>query len=95
MDETPRHNKNRAPHPVIRASEIGTYVYCRRAWWLKRVAGFEPQGRAEILAGGIEAHAQHGRTVRRSQWQRRVALICLLLGFLLLALAGVSLFFIH
>lgn len=95
MDETPRRSKSRSPRPVIRASEIGTYVYCRRAWWLKRVAGFEPQDRAEILAGGIEAHVRHGRTVRHSQWQRRFALVCLLLGLLLLALAGVSLFLIH
>ena len=31
--------------PIIRASEMGEYVYCARAWWLRRVASLEPAGR--------------------------------------------------
>ena len=75
------------PRPVIRASEIGTYVYCRRAWWLKQVAGFDQQGRDRTLAAGTEAHARHGRQVNRSLWQRRLAFRFFLAASLLLALA--------
>lgn len=83
-------SKARAKKPIIRASEVGAYVYCRRAWWLKRVAGFEPQGKAATFAQGIEAHASHGRLVRRSGWQRKAALVLLAVGIIVLALAILS-----
>ncbi|MBN9386836.1 MAG: hypothetical protein J0I20_02195 [Chloroflexi bacterium] len=83
-------SKARAKKPVIRASEIGSYVYCRRAWWLKRTAGFEPAGKEEIFARGIAAHAGHGRLVRRTSWQRRAALVLLALGVVLLLFAAFS-----
>jgi CRISPR/Cas system-associated exonuclease Cas4 (RecB family) len=47
--------------PVIRASEIGSYLYCRRAWWYRK-HGVESENQAE-LAGGTELHLQHGRKV--------------------------------
>ena len=73
-------------HRYIRASEIGTYVYCRRAWWLKQIAGFEPQDKATVWAAGEAAHLQHGQQVRRSHSQRRAARVLLLCGLLLLAI---------
>ena len=47
--------------PVIRASEIGSYLYCRRAWWYRK-QGVESENQAE-LAAGTELHLQHGRKV--------------------------------
>jgi hypothetical protein len=54
---------------VIRASEIGQYVFCRRAWWLYRVRGYRSSNQS-ALAAGVEYHARHGRAVAASQrWQ--------------------------
>jgi len=64
---------------IIRASEVGQYVYCARAWWLQHVQGYQPQDR-RALEAGLERHREHGRLVagyRRLQ----------LLGYLLLVLA--------
>ncbi len=70
---------------VIRASEVGEYVYCARSWWLRRVEGLEPEGQ-ERRDHGTALHWQHGRAVLGSQ--------LLLLCGLALLVAGVVLFFI-
>ena len=56
----------------IRASEITTYLYCRRAWWLERVAGHAGQHVRE-LADGTAYHARHTRLVQRASWLQRLA----------------------
>jgi CRISPR/Cas system-associated exonuclease Cas4 (RecB family) len=68
--------------PTIRASEIGEYVYCARAWWLRRVAGLEPEGR-ERREYGATRHHRHARSVALS---RLLAIIAALMGALALAL---------
>lgn len=46
---------------VLRASEIGEYVYCRRAWWF---AGQGlPSDNKQAQAAGIRWHQRHGRRV--------------------------------
>jgi hypothetical protein len=68
---------------TIRASEIGTYLYCQRAWRYQQ-EGFESENRAE-LAGGSELHYRHGRTVMVSGCLRTLAYALLLLALALLA----------
>ncbi len=79
---------------VIRASEIGEYLYCHRAWWLGRVQGIENANRAQLEAG-VERHRAHGWLVRRAAALRRLALalglLALLLALLLLAVFLLSL----
>lgn len=75
---------------IIRASEIGEYVYCARAWWLRRVQGVAPRNVA-ALRSGQQAHDRHGRAVATAQAQRRLALLLAALALLLLAATVASL----
>jgi len=49
---------------TVRASEIGSFMYCQRAWWYQR-QGFEPINRSELGAGSEfhNAHASRARSV--------------------------------
>jgi CRISPR/Cas system-associated exonuclease Cas4 (RecB family) len=67
---------------TIRASEIGTYLYCRRAWWYRK-QGVESDNQAE-LASGTALHRQHGRVVLAAGLARTVGLLLLLLALILL-----------
>lgn len=68
-------------HP-IRASEIGSYIYCARAWWYRR-QGWEAEDKAELTAG-TELHRAHGRSVMAAGLTRTLALILLLAALALL-----------
>lgn len=74
---------------IIRASEIGEYTYCARAWWLRRVQGVQPANEA-ALRSGQQAHDRHGRGVAQVHLQRRLAWLLAALG-MLLALAALAL----
>ena len=67
---------------LIRASEIGEYVYCQRAWWLGWV-----QGRASLnvreMEAGTGAHLRHGRGVAAAGCLQRAA-------YALFALAAIT-----
>jgi hypothetical protein len=73
--------------PVIKASEIGSYLYCRRAWWYHR-QGLESENQAE-LAGGTELHRQHGRRVMAAGLLRLAGYLVLLIAIALLV-AGLA-----
>ena len=75
---------------VIRASELGEYVYCARAWWLRRVQGV-PSHSVAALRSGQQAHQRHGRAVASYQMQRRLALLTAALAGLILLAAAASL----
>jgi hypothetical protein len=67
---------------IIRSSDIGTYLYCHRAWWYKK-QGVESANQAE-LAAGTELHVRHGRQVLASTLTRTVGLILLMLALIML-----------
>jgi CRISPR/Cas system-associated exonuclease Cas4 (RecB family) len=70
---------------LIKASEIGEYVYCAHAWWLRRVAGWEPDN-AERLEHGRALHQRHGQAEQRSRWLLTFGVVLILgaLGLLVL-----------
>lgn len=65
---------------IIRASEIGTYQFCNRAWWYQ-LQGYEPENKVE-LAGGSEIHKKHSRVVAASNCLQVVAYAALMLAIL-------------
>jgi CRISPR/Cas system-associated exonuclease Cas4 (RecB family) len=67
----------------LRASEIGSYLYCRRAWWY-RLQGFESSNQAE-MAFGTALHQQHGRKVMMAGFYRTLATILIIVALVLLA----------
>lgn len=70
----------------IRASEIGTYLYCQRAWWFQ-LHGHTSDNQADLVVGH-ELHDRHGRTVIATGCIRALAY-----AFLLLAVVLVTIYF--
>jgi hypothetical protein len=70
----------------IRASEIGSYLYCHRAWWY-RLNGQESVNQAE-MAAGTDLHRQHGRKVLAAGFLRTLAFILLLVACVMLTAFG-------
>ena len=78
---------------IIRASEVGQYAFCARAWWYGRVKGYRSSNVAAMRRGS-EQHRAHGRTVEGYHLMRRlavgllVAAAVLLLAWLILSLGS-------
>ncbi|HEX4951283.1 MAG TPA: hypothetical protein VFZ34_31790 [Blastocatellia bacterium] len=74
---------------IITASEVGEFMFCAKAWQLKR-EGIEPD--SPLLAEGVAFHRQHGqqlsvaRKLQLAGWAL-VGLALLLLVILLLRLS--------
>ncbi|MEW6402879.1 MAG: hypothetical protein AB1649_13850 [Chloroflexota bacterium] len=68
--------------PVTRASDIGNYLYCRRAWWYRK-KGVESENKLE-LAAGTELHHRHGRQVLASSITRLIGMILFIAAVILL-----------
>ncbi len=68
---------------VIRANEIVSYIYCRRAWWMHQEENHLP-GNIARFAAGTEYHRDHHRQVSRS---KRIGKMALLLLFTAISLA--------
>ncbi len=66
---------------IIRASEVGRYVYCNRAWWYMR-QGIEPSNLAEMAAGS-RYHHLHGLRVRAARIMAILAVTLLVIGVVL------------
>lgn len=71
----------------VSASEAASYVFCAKAWHLEHVIGATPSvAGIERRAVGVEAHAEHGASIR-SAHRLNAWLIRGLVTVLVLALA--------
>jgi CRISPR/Cas system-associated exonuclease Cas4 (RecB family) len=69
---------------VVRASELNSYEYCHRSWWLRMVAGVAPPPEAAArLEAGTRRHAAHGRGLWLAGVLRRAGWVLLALALLL------------
>ncbi len=69
---------------TIRASEIGTYLYCKRAWWYQQ-QGVESSNQ-ESMAAGTSYHRTHGKLVVKGVLYRLGAWLMLVSGVVVLAI---------
>lgn len=76
-------SRSDAARDWVRASEVGQYSFCARAWWYQHVRGIAPDDERP-LRHGEAAHRQHGVRVQAAELSRWAAL--LLLGLALVAL---------
>ena len=74
----------------IRASEISSFLYCKRAWWYQRKGVVSTN--VEDLAEGTQMHQQHGRAVLAAGLVRTFAYGVLLIALLLFAVYATNLF---
>lgn len=76
--------RHRHDSRFIKASEVGTFVFCNRAWQFERQGA--PSSRQPERAGGTAYHARHGERVSSAQLTGSVARGFLLLGIVLFLL---------
>lgn len=68
---------------LVRASEIGQWAYCQRAWWLAHVQR-APHEEPQVLARGVEAHTAHGAGVRRARLRQRAGVVLMMIALCML-----------
>jgi hypothetical protein len=73
---------------TIKASELGAYIFCQRAWMYQR-RGEVPEN-WESLVAGTEMHYRHGRAVLSTGLLRVAAYLLVLLSLALAAIALIS-----
>lgn len=75
------------PGPLIRASDIGQYLFCQRAWWLARIHQVPSTNLAD-MAAGTAAHAHHAQQMKSTQRLQSIGLmlivVAVVLGLILL-----------
>ncbi len=60
----------------VRASEIAEYMYCNRAWYLRRIHGVK-SANVQRLEDGRFHHKKHGRSLQNAIWLQRFAYLLL------------------
>jgi CRISPR/Cas system-associated exonuclease Cas4 (RecB family) len=67
---------------ILRASEIGTYLFCKRAWWYQRLG--HPSDNMTELTEGSKIHYRHGQRILVSGILRLTSWILLLIAVVII-----------
>ena len=70
---------------LVRASDLGAWAFCQRAWWLHQVKGAQ-HADPSVLAQGSAAHKAHGRQVQGARRLSRAGMILVTAGLAAVAL---------
>jgi CRISPR/Cas system-associated exonuclease Cas4 (RecB family) len=70
---------------TIRASEVNSYLYCKRSWWYQKRG--EPSENTAGLDAGTSYHHQHGRQVARATILRVLGWLILMAALVLTVVA--------
>ncbi|MEW6567344.1 MAG: hypothetical protein AB1449_04085 [Chloroflexota bacterium] len=73
------------PPRIIRASEIGQFAFCQRAWWYAQQG--EPSLNMEWMDAGSQVHRQYSRRVGSVGCLRRAGYALVLAAAVLAAVA--------
>lgn len=68
----------------LRASEIGSFLFCKRAWWYAS-QGIPSENQAEMASGSL-LHRQHGQRALASGCLRLAAYFLLLAALVLMTI---------
>lgn len=74
---------------LVRASDLGLWSYCHRAWWLARVKGVAHRKPA-VLAAGTAYHEAHGHAAARAQGEAQWGQLLIAFGLILAGIALIS-----
>ncbi len=69
----------------MRASDLGAWAFCNRAWWLREVQG-AAHDNPDVLDRGSAAHIAHGRQVIGARRLSTVGVILVVAGLAVIAL---------
>jgi hypothetical protein len=75
----------REDRSLVRASDIGLWAQCHRAWWLAKVKN-APHRNPALLAAGVTEHAAHGAQVQRAAVLRRWGIVLVAVALILAGL---------
>jgi len=78
----------RRDNHFITASEIGTWCFCSRAWYLQHLGYRSTSTKKQI--SGIQFHETHLQVLRAAHRQRAIARIAMLICLAILLWIGVA-----
>jgi hypothetical protein len=77
---------NKPKRRLVRASEIGQYVFCAKSWHLSNIIGVASHNTRE-MEQGTQVHEQHGQRLALASSLRYVAIAFGIIALIALALA--------
>ena len=69
---------------TVRASEIGAFIFCQRAWWYQRSQ--QPTINKKELAAGSDFHHRHAGRLRAARVLQAAGRIAIFIALVLLLL---------